>query len=121
MFLFLHHAHSGLLEFGDTLSGVWNVESYVMKAFAMLGNEFVHERFLVQRLEQFDYRAGEVELGEAETCLAAFIVVHEGRAEHSFPELSRLGDAFYRDSDVIEFADRLLAHFLTKAPKAQVS
>ncbi len=38
-----------------------------MKAFAVLGNELVHERVLAQRLEQFDYRAGEVELGEAET------------------------------------------------------
>src|SRR5271163_1944029 len=105
MFLFLHHAHSGLLEFGDAFPGIRNVESHVMKAFAMLGNELAYERFLVQRLEQFDYRAGEVELGEAETSFAAFIVVHEGRAEHSFPELTRLRDAFDRDSYVIEFAD----------------
>ena len=87
-----------------------------MKPFTMLGNELVHERVLAHRLEQFDYRAGKVELGEAETRLAAFIVVHEGRAEHSLVELARLRDAFDRDSDVIEFSDRLLAHFFTKSP-----
>src|SRR5580704_7282725 len=116
MVLLLHHAHPRFLHFGDARLCLGHIESYVMHAFAVFRDEIVHERIVAQRLEQFDHRSGEVEFGEAEASLGTFILVYEGRAEHAFVELARLRDAFDRDPDVIEFADRLLAHFLIKSP-----
>src|ERR1700719_3200399 len=84
-----------------------------MEALTVLGDELVYEGILAQRFEQLDYDPAEVEFGKTEARLGAFIVVHEGRAEHPFVELARLGDAFDRDSDVLDFADRLLTHFFT--------
>ena len=71
----------------------------------------MQKRIVAEGLEQFEHDAVQSSSTDRVTRLAIVVLVEKSRApSDTLEKLARLRDAFDRDPDMVEFADRLIGH-----------
>src|SRR6266851_7966420 len=110
---FIHDIHALLLEVGNLLPRVGDLEGQVMDPLAMPFQKRMEERLLAERLQQLDRQPAHVEFENLVAGLGIVVLVKEARAEGAFIELAGLGGAFDRNPDMVELAERFIRHRVT--------